>query len=424
MPDGQDQMLELPGFAIRHENWNTITQTSTIGRAILQPVKSYRLIKAATQIEVSAAARLLLVHLIGYLGVDDPSHPKSRFIVFPGNTRLSDELRCTTRSIQRQADELEKKGFLRRCYNGRNRRTGFDLTPFAMIHEGLIKERIALHEKRRAEREESQFEMSFPDDRVERRVSSMSPQGDTNVALNGKENNGIVPCARALDQLDLYSKEIATLAGDDSVDGDGVQDEAFVTITNQMKRGDKDALLNWASAVRQYGIARAVSLHRLAENDPRRRESTKRYFGWLYRTLREGNGDPIIAAAARAMRAIHGAAEEGPRAAPDEDIERPRTKKKAASNMPAAKTNKAEPVSHPSPTYEGPAPTPDRMRNALGAHVYDTWLGGCEISIGQSSIRLVADTAFKQHWIKSNIAKRLSESFGGIRIEVETYAGK
>ena len=417
-------MPELPGFATRHDNWNTITQTSTIGRSILQPVKSYLLIKAATQIDASPAARLLLVHLIGYLGVDDPSQPKSRFIVFPGNTRLSDELRCTTRSIQRQADELEEKGYLRRCYNGRNRRTGFDLTPFAMMHQGLIEERKALHAQRRAEREESQFEISFPDDRIERGVSSMSPQGDTDVALNGKENNNLVPCARALDELDVFAKAIATVAGDDSVHGDGEQDKAFATITNQMKRGGKDALLNWASAVKLFGIARAVSLHQLAENDPRRRENTKRYFGWLARTLKEGNGDPVIAAAARATRALKGSGEDGPRPAPAEDIERPRPSKVVKLQKEPSETKKTTATPPPAEPYNGPAPTKDRMRTALGAHVYDTWLGSCQIDVSAHKIRLVADTPFKQQWIESQISKKLSDAFGGIRVEVENCAGK
>ena len=422
MPDETNQMPELPGFAVRHENWNTITQTSTIGRNILQPVKSYRLLKAATQIDASASARLLLVHLIGYLGVDDPSHPKSRFIVFPGNTRLSEELRCTSRSIQRQADELEEGGYLRRCYNGRNRRTGFDLTPFAMMHEGLIEERAAAHEKRRAEREQSQFEMSFPDDRIERRVSSMSPQGDTDVALNGKENNNIVPGARALEQLDSFSKAIATVADNDSVLGDGVRDKAFATITNVMKRGGTDPLLNWASAVTLYGVERAIALHQIAENDPRRRESTSRYFGWLHRSMKSGNDDPVIAAAARAKRALASPGEDAARPAPTEDIERPRIKKKPAATSKSAPAKK-QPAPRAGTNKTNPAPTPANMRSILGPTIYDTWLGSCEVSVKNGAIHVVADTAFKHSWIKERISPRLSDAFGGIGVHVETCAG-
>src|SRR3546814_5712188 len=58
-----------------------------------------------------------------------------RFVAFPGNTRLADELGYSKRTIQRLADELEEKGLMRRCYNGLNRRVGFDLTPLAMRSE-------------------------------------------------------------------------------------------------------------------------------------------------------------------------------------------------------------------------------------------------------------------------------------------------
>src|SRR3546814_5413989 len=69
----------------------------------------------------SPQARLLLVHLIGYLGADGVDDPSIRFVAFPGNTRLADELGYSKRTIQRLADELEEKGLMRRCYNGLNR---------------------------------------------------------------------------------------------------------------------------------------------------------------------------------------------------------------------------------------------------------------------------------------------------------------
>src|SRR3546814_5712236 len=69
------------GVAKRHSDWDDITEVSSIGRSTLQAVPNYRLFKAATRATAaSPQARLLLVHLIGYLGadrVDDPSIRRS-----------------------------------------------------------------------------------------------------------------------------------------------------------------------------------------------------------------------------------------------------------------------------------------------------------------------------------------------------------
>src|SRR3546814_12320327 len=71
------------GVAKRHSDWDDITEVSSIGRSTLQAVPNYRLFKAATRATAaSPQARLLLVHLIGYLGadrVDAPSIRSSRF---------------------------------------------------------------------------------------------------------------------------------------------------------------------------------------------------------------------------------------------------------------------------------------------------------------------------------------------------------
>src|SRR3546814_12417937 len=93
----------------------------------------------------SPQARLLLVHLIGYLGADRVDDPSIRFVAFPGNTRLADELGYSKRTIQRLADQLEEKGLIRRCYTGLNRRVGFELTPFS-IHQAIIEAKILPHQ--------------------------------------------------------------------------------------------------------------------------------------------------------------------------------------------------------------------------------------------------------------------------------------
>src|SRR3546814_2789978 len=94
---------------------------------------------------------------------DDPS---IRFVAFPGNTRLADELGYSKRTIQRLADELEEKGLMRRCYNGLNRRVGFDLTPLAMQQDMIEANIVEIQTKRKTERDELQLELSLAANRI------------------------------------------------------------------------------------------------------------------------------------------------------------------------------------------------------------------------------------------------------------------
>src|SRR3546814_2530978 len=69
---------------------------------------NYRLFKAATRATAaSPQARLLLVHLIGYLGADRVDDPSIRFVAFPGNTRLADELGYSKRRSEEHTSELQ-----------------------------------------------------------------------------------------------------------------------------------------------------------------------------------------------------------------------------------------------------------------------------------------------------------------------------
>src|SRR3546814_8822606 len=80
------------GVAKRHSDWDDITEVSSIGRSTLQAVPNYRLFKAATRATAaSPQARLLLVHLIGYLGADRVDDPSIRLVAFPGTNRLRSE---------------------------------------------------------------------------------------------------------------------------------------------------------------------------------------------------------------------------------------------------------------------------------------------------------------------------------------------
>src|SRR3546814_13393092 len=106
--------------------------------------------------------------------------PSIRFVAFPGNTRLADELGYSKRTIQRLADELEEKGLMRRCYNGLNRRVGFDLTPLAMQQDMIEENIVEIQTKRKTERDELQLELSLAANRISRpiAVQDMSSQGD------------------------------------------------------------------------------------------------------------------------------------------------------------------------------------------------------------------------------------------------------
>lgn len=300
----------MPGVARRHENWDEVSAISSLGRRTMSAIPNYRLLRAATCIDATAAARLLLVHLIGYLGQDDEDAPASRFVVFPGNTRLSDELRCSVRSIQRQADELEGIGMMRRCYNGINRRTGFDLTPFAMRHASIVAEICEVHTKRRMDIEASQLELGLAADRIERpgSVSSTSSRGDVSVAHNRPE--GSPDCSRAsvIDALRSVDPTIIADVPDGAFVGfDRTEDllsAAASHATSVFTRGGRTPSLAWSSAVNGLGLHAAVGLYAVASADPRRRASMERYFSWLLRMTNDGKGgEAVLQAAARAQAA-------------------------------------------------------------------------------------------------------------------------
>src|SRR3546814_16885032 len=116
------------GVAKRHSDWDDITEVSSIGRSTLQAVPNHRLFKAATRATAAnPQARLLLVHLIGYLGADKVDDPSIRFVALPGNTRLAHALGYSTSTIQRLPHEHANKGYIRRCSNGPNTRVGLTL---------------------------------------------------------------------------------------------------------------------------------------------------------------------------------------------------------------------------------------------------------------------------------------------------------
>ena len=459
----------ITGYANRHDTWHEITAVSSIGRRTMGVVPNYRLLRAATQIDATAASRLLLVHLIGYLGPDDQSRPDQRFVVFPGNTRLSDELRCTPRSIQRQADELESKGFMRRCYNAMNRRTGFDLTPFAMQHEEVVADMVAIHTRRRHEREEAQLELSLEADRISRpernAVTSVSPWGDAGVAPNRtghiKDDGGII-AAVALDAFDW--RRAATAALDASFEGDrtAVQHDAVLAHVSAMfASGGRLSSLGWASALQSLGRDRAVALYLVASTDPRRRQSAARYFGWLLRMSSEGTHDVIVQAAERATAAFETAAAQGSLEVTaiaatattrrlGDDVVRPRNGWTTASptrrevgtrpadegNSPAVTGKESAATSDATPESRGGAPTavpsmteadvPDRkarawagtaneqrihdaIREDVGPRMYDTWMVRTRCGMEGDDLVVTAPSAFASDWIVRNLAGAIAK---------------
>jgi hypothetical protein len=459
----------ITGYANRHDTWHEITAVSSIGRRTMGVVPNYRLLRAATQIDATAASRLLLVHLIGYLGPDDQSRPDQRFVVFPGNTRLSDELRCTPRSIQRQADELESKGFMRRCYNAMNRRTGFDLTPFAMQHEEVVADMVAVHTRRRQEREEAQLELSLEADRISRPertvATSVSPRGDAGVAPNRTghiKDDGATIAAVALDAFDW--RRAATSALDASFEGDrtAVQHDAVLAHVSAMfASAGRLSSLGWASALQSLGRDRAVALFLVASTDPRRRQSAARYFGWLLRMSSEGTHDVIVEAAGRATAAFETAAAQGTlevtaaRAAATtkrlgDDVVRPRNGWTSASPIggkdgarPAkdgiaaagtvrrAVTDSKDAEARERTTTQvvasrTEADVPDRkarawagtaneqrihdaIREDVGPRMYDTWMVRTRCGMEGDDLVVTAPSAFASDWIVRNLAGAIAK---------------
>lgn len=467
----------LPGYAHRHETWDEITAVSSIGRRTMGAVPNYRLLRAATQIDATAASRLLLVHLIGYLGPDDQSRPEQRFVVFPGNTRLSDELRCTPRSIQRQADELESKGFMRRCYNAMNRRTGFDLTPFAMQHEDVMAAMVAVHTRRRQEREESQLELSLEADRIERpeRVlaTSVSSRGDTGVALNRTEHirvDGGKLASDALDAFDATRAATSLLGIPSDQDRTGVQHDAILAhVTASFASCGRLSSLGWAGAMQSLGRNRALALYLIAAKDPRRRQSAERYFGWLLRMASEGADDVVVQAAARASKAIttdggddargtiaeaisnvvqlaavhsaprpEGYMEEGRKAPVRRSTVRAKTEERTVPATAAAGAAQGTRQGHESPRDRTPPSVPDRrakdwaraaddrgmhdaVRTEIGERLYDTWVSRTRCGMDGGMLVVTAPSAFAAQWIERNLSKAMAKAAGrreGREVEV------
>ena len=405
----------IPGYAKRYESWDEISAVATIGRQTMAPIPGYRLLKAATQIEASAAARLLLVHLIGYLGPDKPDNPEARFVVFPGNTRLADELRCSSRSIQRQADELEAKGMIRRCYNGLNRRIGFDLTPFAVQHEAVIGGIVAIQTKRKQDRELAQLELSLQKDRIARPVLATltSSQGDTHVAHNSSKQinkDGNPAAENALTFLDTL--DLRVLAGqsshtfgseDRTVD---FYEEMLLSITRRFTGGGRASHLGWASALKQLGQQRAVALFLVAENDPRRRTSPERYFGWLLKISANPDMHDAIIQAARRAASVHQSPPPAQPLPPAEDEPQPAPTTKTIGNL-------IEPFAQPDENIPPASAAPvivTAIRSRVGEQLYRTWLNNASIELIEDEIVVEAKSGFAASWIDANLAGAIAEA--------------
>jgi DNA-binding Lrp family transcriptional regulator len=439
----------LPGVARRHDNWDEVTAISSIGRRTMSAIPNYRLLRAATCIDATAAARLLLVHLIGYLGPDDDGSPTSRFVVFPGNTRLSDELRCSVRSIQRQADELEEIGMIRRCYNGLNRRTAFDLTPFAMRHGTVVAEICEIHTKRRMDAEANQLELGLGADRVERPfgATSMSSGGDAGVTLNRPLGSSV--CSRASVIAALCSVDPAIIADVPAgafVGFDRTEDilsAAAAHATTRFTRGGRTPSLAWAAAVNGLGMQAAVGLYATASADPRRKASIERYFSWLLRMATDGRGgDAVLQAAARAAANPRTAMEEaapiagcksigdavatvlGRRAdAPaaqmrdvEESLPLAGTADRAVAIAEVTEQDLWEPMGPPqiAPGAE-PARSMDRaqavheaVRSSVGPRLFSAWLEKASFEVREDLLVVAVPGAFAANWVTSHLKGELS----------------
>jgi DNA-binding Lrp family transcriptional regulator len=425
-----NEHVQPAGVAARHDNWQETTSMSAIGRRTMEPIANYMLLKAATHVDATAAIRLLLVQLVGYLGPDDVGSPSSRFVVFPGNARLADELRCSVRSIQRQADELEAMGLIRRCYNGMNRRTGFDLAPFAMRHRQIAAEICAIHTERRSRIEEAQLELGLTSERIERPgATRASSQGDAHVTLNRTEGSLVRTAGAALALLHGIDLDLLPDVQPGTFGGmDRTEDEALAAcahVTGLLSRDGRVVSLSWASAVNAMGGRAASGLFALASADPARRASVERYFSWLLKMTLAGKDDPVLQAKARidrravAAAAKSQAATEKVLAAP---VESETPGEVAVETVPAAETEReADAVAREDAvavlcgggSADGRLDLGDAeaaVRRKVGPKIFEAWLSKAEFVLDDGDLVVKAKGEFATRWIEGHLAGQMQRA--------------
>lgn len=420
------------GIAKRHDDWETITAISSLGRSSLELIPNYRLTKAATRAEASPQARLLLVHLIGYLPMDQIQKPQCRFVVFPGNERLADELSYSVRSIQRLADELEDKGLIRRCYNGLNRRTGFDLTPLAMMHKEIDARLVAIHTLRKEEKNQRQLELSLSADRIERPVPTtvMSPQGDGSGTLNRptdqiKADQKIATVLESVD-TELIEKLCPHSLSDADKDRTGrCVDLREQHMLHHLTGSGRAGHIGWSNAKRAFGIDGAIALVTIAEEDPRRRATTDRYFGWLLKMAMTGDGHAIIEQAAeRVQKKVDMGPKLTPpaeRALPQDPIsigEQPVIARLTANLVRIADASDDKAIedkpAQSSPTVlkeaSGMKRWRESVRTAIGDYPYESMMSRVHMKLDGSNVCLVSSSQFVLSYLENTFGDQICEA--------------
>lgn len=321
----QPRTISQSGLALRPDDWESNCAISDLGRKNLDTIENWSMLNAALQARTSPFNRLLLAHLVLHLQKDQRENLATRFIVFPGNRRLSDTLHTTERTVQRAAAELERQGFLRRCYSDVNRRIGFDLTLLAMRHKEILEDTARLHLVAREERDQRQFELSIADQIAVQRPSYPSPRGDNSVTHNQRQEPGyrepadpteanhradVLPALSAI-ALDKIPIPLAI----ETVSDDRAEYllKLGAIIAQRLTGAGIAANLGWTSATRKLGQENAIKLYLLANADPKRRNSTERYFNWLLRQASSPTGNSIVNQIAQRI----GAAKINPGALPD-----------------------------------------------------------------------------------------------------------
>src|SRR3546814_19634659 len=69
-------------------------------------------------------------------------------------------------------------------------------------------------------------------------------------------------------------------------------------ILRHLTGSGRAAHIGWTLAKRTLGFEHALALCAIAENDPKRKSSTDRYFSWLLKMIMTGDGHAIVAQAA------------------------------------------------------------------------------------------------------------------------------
>jgi hypothetical protein len=257
-----------------------------------------------------------------------------------------------------------------------------------MQHEAIEASIVAIHTQRRIEREQLQLELSLVADQIrrpDRPAPDTSSQDDKADIHNSplQETSAEAVLFNVLDSVDPALTTKLSGCDDASKDrtgGDDALREAH--ILKHLTGSGRAAHLGWALAKRTLGFERALALCTIAEEDPKRKASTDRYFSWLLRMVMTNDGQIIVAQAAQRVAA---------------------KASKAATNQPAApKEITAAPGEHPDMAGFRSA-----IAAEIGARTFEAWFSKIRMSREGDRLILTTPHAFCARYVEDNFGSEI-----------------